>query len=368
MINDKQIEQSNASGSTGYQAGGSITVYGVSYTEARQIALDLWKANALELSQQAAQVALERATKLLESFLEGINKKNPGLFNALNDPGMQWALFSAQRDYARSGSEEIANLLVELLIDRAEQSERTVLQIALDESLSTIAKLTEEHLDILTLTFILKKAKINIEPTLSAWDTFLREYIKPFSMNTKLSSSCIEHLQYSNCVTVSSTAGRRIHGDIQIADLVKATYPLFFMKGFSDTDFTSVCGPIINYPQALFIPSLFSDGLIQFNYINTDEFYDNLRKLPDTYPPNAESSNHKRQVLLKYKSDKEMNADEVRAYLAAGWPFMYRLINHSSNYMFPLLNLTSVGIILAQANLKRYTGVTLPNIWIMFLS
>ncbi|HEX8349034.1 MAG TPA: hypothetical protein VF598_03665, partial [Hymenobacter sp.] len=60
MINDKKLEQANTTGSTGYQSGGAMTVYGISYTEARQIALDLWKANALELSQQAAQVASER--------------------------------------------------------------------------------------------------------------------------------------------------------------------------------------------------------------------------------------------------------------------------------------------------------------------
>ena len=60
------------------QAGNDINVYnGVSYSDARQIALDVFNANFMKLIGVARDVAEERANKITQSFLEKLMRENP---------------------------------------------------------------------------------------------------------------------------------------------------------------------------------------------------------------------------------------------------------------------------------------------------
>jgi hypothetical protein len=281
----------------------------------------------------------------------------------LNDPGIQWALFSAQRDYAKSGNESVVDLLIEVLIDRAEQDERNVLQIVLDESISVVSKLTEEHLDIITLLFVLKTASIPIEPNLEDFNQFLETYIRPFCNNLVLSSSCVKHLQYSNCVTLSSE--NRTQKKMQFVNLLKSIYPLFFMKGFTKDEFESQCGSIRHFPDKLFTSYIHDTSLTQFNFTNIDDFFELVRQIDNRHYDNITRTDDKAQIMLRYKGAKEMSSDEAKFFLEENRPFLQLINSVSDNYKFLFLHLTSVGIAIAQANLKRRTGISLSlSTWV----
>ena len=63
---------------------------------------------------------------------------------------MQLAVLAAQREYARTGDHALEELLVSVLLDRAREADRNLRQIALEESIAVIPKLTEKQVDILT--------------------------------------------------------------------------------------------------------------------------------------------------------------------------------------------------------------------------
>jgi hypothetical protein len=59
---------------------------------------------------------------------------------------MQYAVFTAQREFARSGDDQLGDILVDILVDRTKEPDRSLLQIVLNESLNVAPKLTADQL------------------------------------------------------------------------------------------------------------------------------------------------------------------------------------------------------------------------------
>lgn len=134
---------------------------GISYTEARQIALDVFKSNFYELSKVAKNVAIERAEKLVDRFLSKLEKELPEEVRKIQNPDVQYTVIKAQSIYARSGEPEILELLTDLLKDRFKVKENSLKKIVLNEAIETISKLTINHLRILTAIFLVKNCRMS---------------------------------------------------------------------------------------------------------------------------------------------------------------------------------------------------------------
>jgi hypothetical protein len=142
--------------STNIQAG-SITVHqGVSVTEVRELALDVFRANFCELAGDARNVARRRAEEITEAFLKQLQQQYADGLRQAHDPDFQYALFTVQKEYARCGDKELGDLLVDLLVDRTKHESRSILQIVLNESLAVAPKLTPEQLSVLSLVFLFR--------------------------------------------------------------------------------------------------------------------------------------------------------------------------------------------------------------------
>ena len=84
-MHNKNQRQEASSESTAIQAGRdiSIAINGISCSDARNIALDVFNANFYKLSEQAALKAVKRAEEITEKFLFRLQKENPeGLVKA----------------------------------------------------------------------------------------------------------------------------------------------------------------------------------------------------------------------------------------------------------------------------------------------
>lgn len=148
--------QKGGDNSTNIQAGEVTVVQGLDYPQVREVALDVFRSNFYELSGQARDIATERAEKITEEFLEKLQRENPEGFKKAEDPDFQYALFTVQKEYARTGDEDLGDLLVDLLVDRSKQEQRNILQIVLNESLNVAPKLTDDQLAALAVVFIFK--------------------------------------------------------------------------------------------------------------------------------------------------------------------------------------------------------------------
>ena len=97
-----RMGQESGDNSTNIQVAGNLTI-GVSIENAKQIALNVFKDNFLELSEKAANTALTRAEELVNEFILTLFDQNQNLIDKLQEPAIQYSLFNVQREYAKTG-------------------------------------------------------------------------------------------------------------------------------------------------------------------------------------------------------------------------------------------------------------------------
>ncbi|MCH7625798.1 MAG: hypothetical protein IIC83_07725, partial [Chloroflexi bacterium] len=129
---------------------------GLSIRDAKEIAKAVFEENAVKLKDEAADIASDRANEILDSILTRIHDEKPEAIEAFRRPDVQMAIFAAQKEHARRGNKELADLLVDLLVERVSHTDDGLMSIVLDESLGVASKLTPDQLDILSLIFLLR--------------------------------------------------------------------------------------------------------------------------------------------------------------------------------------------------------------------
>jgi len=349
MINDKVTKQEGGENSTNLQGQTIVINQGITYQDAKNIAVDVFKSNYLELSEKAASTARQRAEELVDDFITEIQERKPEAINSMEDPGMQYAIFTAQKEYAKTGDKDLSDMLVDILVERAAQQERNLKQIVLDESLSIVPKLTTSQLDTLTIIFILNYSRnyqvINI-PTLKE---YLNKYISPFTANLSKEHSLYQHLEFAGCGSINM-------GSNNIEQNFLRTYKGIFCKGFTKEQFESTGHTFEQYPT-LIIPCL--QDATKFQVAAVDE--ETLQKKAKLVGLGQEEINK----LTPFLSNYQMNANEVKEIIKAQGDFMVGLFDVWETSSLESMTLTSVGIAIATANLRRKTGITVDlGIWI----
>lgn len=141
----RRQEQSGGDESVNIQAGQNATVHiGVTASEVRDIALDVFRANFLELRGLAEEVARERAERITQDFIDALQKRNPAGLASIQDPDMQLSIYSAQKGYACSGDEDLEAALIDLLVDRAGQSSRDLKTLVLNQAIECLPRLIRQ--------------------------------------------------------------------------------------------------------------------------------------------------------------------------------------------------------------------------------
>ncbi|MBN1545520.1 MAG: hypothetical protein JW902_02555 [Syntrophaceae bacterium] len=351
MIKDQVQKQEAGDGSTNLQGNSIVIHQGISYADAKEIALDVYKANYLILSEDAAKLAVTRAEELTDNFLNELKSRNEEAIDTMSDPGMLMALYSAQKEYARTGDADLQKLLVDILVERASARSRDIKQIVLDESLVIAPKLTPEQYDVLTLSWMLTKTKVNTIGNLETFENCLDKYILPFVGTLTDSSSCYEHLQYLGCGDIVQL-GR--WGKIEV--LFRDRYPGVFCKGLKEEDIqkefedlSSLRGMIV---PCLHDKSTFQVAAMDVNFIEQEV---DKRGVDKMFLPK----------LKKAFEKSRMNENEVREYILNIRPSLKILFEIWEKTPLQRLTLTTVGYAIAQANFRRRTGEQVDlSIWV----
>ena len=131
---------------------------------------------------------------------------------------MQYAIFTAQREYARSGDKQLGDILVDILVDRSKEDGRSILQIVLNESLEVAPKLTSDQLATLSVAFTLKYSRFTRMTSLSVMKEYIEQHIAPFIADLTTKNSCYQHLEYAGCASISL-------GSAQIENIFLETSP-----------------------------------------------------------------------------------------------------------------------------------------------
>jgi hypothetical protein len=350
MLNKDQA-QIVGDGATAVQAAGnvSITQVGLSYSDVRDVALDVFRSNFYQLAGPAMETARARAEEITESFLKKLQDNNPEGFSKGQDPDFQYALLTVQKEYARNGDKELGDLLVDLLVDRSKQNQRDILQIVLNESLNTAPKLTDSQLAVLTIVFLfryVRHPRINNHAELGA---FFDKTVSSFSSKIVKGNSSYQHLEFTRCGSIQM-------GEISLEECLELNYQRLFFKGF-DKDEIANREISDGHHQWLFIPCLNDATKFQFLAPNREL----LQKHSDLIGLTA---NDKSKILDLFDHNKMSNA-EIKDRCIAISPYMANVFDVWSDSPMKSLNLTSVGIAIGHANLKRLVGeVASLSTWI----
>ena len=341
MMFKNNLEQNSGDSSINLQAGRDINQYGISYLDVKEIALDVFKANFYELAKGANEVALERAERITNDFIEKLKNEDPQVLKSLQEPDMQYALFTAQKEHARSGDEDLANVLVDILVERAKVPERSLMQVVLNESLEAVSKLTNSQLNILSIVFILKYSVNSNVNSIDSLSRYLEKNIIPFTENITKKQSYYQHLEYTGCASISLA-------ESQLSDLLKSKYTGIFLKGFKRSYLIQEFGEEVLkscFDNSLIIPSLHDDSLFQFNALTSEYFEQAILKVTN--------NQFLKDKIKDMYQENLMTTEEGNDFLRKICPPIDILIDHWTNSEMRKVNLTSVGIALAHANLRK---------------
>jgi hypothetical protein len=342
-------EQRSGDHSTNIQAGELVIHQGLSYSEVREVALDVFRANFYELAGRAQDIARTRAEEITEDFLKRLQQENPKGFSKAEDPDFQHALFTVQKEYARTGDKDLGDLLVDLLVDRSKQDQRDILQIVLNESLNTAPKLTDAQLAVLAIIFLFKYTQNQGIGNHQMLGEYFDRNVLPFTTKLVKNDSCYQHLEFTGCGSIQIS-------EISLENILEHTYQGQFLKGFDHSEITNR-GISVGYDQRFFMPCLNDPAKLQVRANNKELLENNLET-------NGINPEDKRKIVELFDANKMSHA-EIREKCIGIRPFMEPAFDTWANSPMKSFTLTSVGMAIGHANIKRLTGefATL-SIWI----
>lgn len=347
MINKNEIQAGEES--TNIQHSRNVTVtntqnYGVSYTDVKEIALDVFKNNFYQLSEEASNLALKRVEIFIEKVIEKLKSEKTSLLDSFKEPDMQYVIYNSQIAYARSGDENLSDVLIDLLVKRASITERSLKQIVLNESLEVAPKLTNNQLNLLSLLFLFKNAINPNMKSLEFLDYYIKIFVSPFINGLSVKDIDFWHLEYAGCGKVEG-------GKAQLDSIFLNKYSILFSKGFTLEQVEEKNVNKIEIKDVL-IPCLHDHTKYQFDRTKKEELTEKF----------GESNVSE---LLELYEDTLMTDIEVEKFLKEFNKDLGLLIELWNSSHMKNMSLTSVGIALGNANIRRKTGRDIDiSIWI----
>lgn len=341
MLGDN-MEQGSGDNSTNFQVRGNLTV-GLSYDDAKQIALDVFKANFYDFSERAAQKATERAEEMTEKFISKFFSEIPQHKNKLEEPAIQSSMFNAQKEYAKTGDTELESRLLDLLVERINSDERSLKQIVLDEALLVLPKLTNEQVDVLTLIFsALNSHRLDILNLPSLEDFINNKLIKFYPENID-THSFFTHLQFSGCCTLLSEGAKYK----PFEEIYLSRFKGLFNKGFTEQEFKNEVDTEIGKYRDLFLQCLQNPIAIQLNSLTDSVLEDQIK---------VHKLDESKDKLMQLWNRTTMTQEEVKQYLIRVNSKFEKFLSDWKDKDLKTIRLTSVGYAIAIMNFNKHTG------------
>lgn len=173
---------------------------GLSYSEVKDIAMNVFKNNFYELGEKVEKIVQERAENILDDYLEKLSSKNSESIKNTQDPDVRYVIYEAQKDHARRGDDNIKKLLVDMLIERT-LSNNDINSLVLNEALKVTSKLTIKQINLLSFIFLIKHLNFVREVPIEDYIDMVKAIQSLF--NLLPNDHAFEHLQYASCISIS---------------------------------------------------------------------------------------------------------------------------------------------------------------------
>ncbi|WP_321781895.1 LPO_1073/Vpar_1526 family protein [Burkholderia pyrrocinia] len=346
MLGNEQSQQ-GGDNAVNAQAGRDVIVQGITYADARQIAVDVYRANALEMQGLAKQVASERAEHLIDQFLQKMQATGaPNVSEAAN-PDFQHTLFEAQKAFARAGDDATETVLVNLLVQRATENTRNIRQVVLNEAVTAVARLTPQHIDLLSLVFLLRHCSV---PGI----TSRMQLMGPLLMAAQFTTAIPEGNTVCSYLVYAGVAQHML-APTTLQTILRGEYPGLLSRGFEKPLFDTLIAaePAV---EKMLMPSECNPELVQVRGHHETAMNSLCEQLG--------ISEQARFNLAQKLQERPLADNDIEAIFA---------VNEATKTLFRTWNispvqqyvLTSVGQAIGHANAVRYHLVTTDlGVWI----
>lgn len=345
MIKESKMEQKSGQDSTNIQIQ-EFNV-GLSYKDVKELCLDLIIDKLESYKEEASIEAKKREEKLRTDFIDELEKNKINL-NEFKNPSMQLCYIEAQKGYIYYGEEISEKILLELLKDRMLESDKSILQISLNEAVKVAPLLMKKHLNLLSLLFFVKEMGIMGIKTRDELFNFIKDIVLKLTKDASLTKVDYEHLEYNKCITKTE-----IHKS-DIFKIMKSKYKYYFLKEISYNDFQQKYPQLTKYIGLLTFFNIDSDNMLRFKEVDSSLSYNQLDII----------SLDDREIFNKMINNLIMSDEEVEKTILdndAIFPFFY-----TWNYnLMSSCSLTTIGKVLAMTNIKIELKIPVDmSIWI----
>lgn len=347
LMSDKQNQESGDN-STNIQSGSIVIYNGVTYEDVRKIALDVAKGVFYELSTAAKKTAMERVNEITDAVIKKIQKENPQGILKAEDPAFQYDLFIVQKEYAKTGDRDLGGLLVDLLVDRSKHEQRNIIQIVLSESLSVAPKLTSDQLATLAIIFGFKYSQATSAVNYDGLGAYLDACVQPFIENLIKRDTGYQHLEFAGCGSIDIRQSL-------LEELFSNNYRGLFLNG-SDREYVEREFKF-GLEKEFFINCLSDQSKIQLKFLN--------KQFMDISLGSSGLNSEESMKIISLFEKTKMNLEDVKKKVVLIRPYMQKLFDIWNNSLLKNFTLTSVGIAIGHANIKRLRGQFADlSIWI----
>jgi hypothetical protein len=337
--------------STGVQEQSITVSQESSHRDAKEIALEVFNSNFITLTEEAAGIVKERAEEITNKIISKVIERHPEAIAEFKQPGMQYALFTVQKQYVISGDVNLGDLLVEIIAERANQPRRNILQIVLDESLHIVHKLTNEHLDTITINFLLTETRRTDLKSYDDFCNYIITIISKFAKDLTSEPTCYDYIGYSGCGHI----GNDSHGELDA--ILRKNYKSFFSAGFTKEEFEAVLGDFEEHKE-LITKCLHDPDKFQFQAYDDEMLATMLRE--------KGRSDDDIKTATELFDKTTMHAYIVKNVIMSISPIMEKVFSVWAGSPLKSLKLTNVGVAIAHANYRRRTGETLDlSMWVV---
>ena len=349
ISSDKDINSENILTQTAGENSKNLNVMGdyhegLSYKDARQVALDVFKANSSVYTEIAKKTIDERVVNITDDIFTMIYSELPDTVEKLVEPAVQDTLLKIQKEYAKNDDPALKERLIALLKNRLKADEKDMETIVLDEALEIVPKLTGIQLNILSLHLTVLRI---LHHEVTNRDTFfhmLTSKILLFYSNRMSKTIEYAHLQYLGCTGILSEGSTYK----PIEEIFRNRYAGLFSRGFSREEFYEYMGIEIQEFQQLITTCQIDKEKYQFNAMN-----ENVLK----YSIAQNGKQEYEEKLLQYYKEHIMEVKEIKDDISSHVQGFEELADFwKKTSEFKAMNLTSVGIEIGLLNYNLQTG------------
>ena len=310
----------------------------------------------LSNSSQAESCAIARMTEITEQ----VYSISPEVKTLLAEPYLYSQLRQIQMEYAKSGDENLRDLLVRFFCQLASQSAKTTEQVFYEEAIAVSPKITESQFSILIIALLQRLPAFDEGMEFDDFVKYLKEKICLVSDRIDLStppflsfSLDLGHLEQLGCVRrIQQGASPIMQYKLSLGHSDSSYLSRLFSKGVTKQELEAAFGNLDRY-ENLLCKCFHDESKLQLKTFSVNTFKERFL----TGSVSAEEFKQLNQFFYRYKMDET----QIANLLVEKLPCMKKAYEISS--MLISYELTYLGLLIAKTkySLSQKEDIDIPQ-------